>query len=383
MDRNPVSKGSGLPDLAGSTVSCSRPCDGHPLSAQNRSVTPNSPPKNAPGQDGPDAIAEAAAAWVIRRHGSGWSAQDEAELTRWRTADAVHEAEFSHIERVWGQTAGLADAPDLVASLRPVPPGRAAAWRGARAASMGLAGRWRHVAGGAGLALMAMVAVVVSTGGEPMLALQADQRTAVGEVREVVLPDGSTARLAASSAMAVKYSDTERRVTLLRGQALFEAKPATADAGHRPFVVDAAAGSTRALGTRFIVERLATHTRVVGIEHRVAVSIGSARRPGATLGPGQSVRYDEAGISAVGETSPQVLDAEARGQLVFERAHLVDVVERLNRHYAGHISVRGEALAQRQVSGVFPADDVQGALSVLQAELKLGVLRLPGFVILY
>lgn len=383
-DRAPPA-GVELLDPAVSNVSCGRPCHGRPFPpAQDPPVTANSTPEHTPGTDDEaQPLSATAAEWVVRRMGSDWSPADEEELRRWRRADAAHEAAFARAGRLWEELGALNTSPDLVATLAaPAAPTRAQPLAGTRRRPSGN-GWWRHALAGGGLAVMAVVAVFSATGGQPLLAVQAHHRTAVGEARDVPLPDGSTAQLAADSAIAVQYSGVERRVTLLQGEAVFDAKSVSADGERRPFVVEASNGATRALGTRFAVERLATHTRVVGLEHRVAVSVAAAPAAVATLGPGQSVRYDATGVSAVEDLPPHAADAESNGQLVFDRTRLDDAVARLNRYHATHISVRGEALAARRVSGVFPATDPEGAIAALQSELKLRVLRLPGLVVLY
>ena len=67
--------------------------------------------------------------------------------------------------------------------------------------------------------------------------------TAVGENRTVPLPDGSRITVGGYSRVEVSFSDSERRVELARGEALFKvAKDPT-----RPFVVHA--GRARVVAT--------------------------------------------------------------------------------------------------------------------------------------
>ncbi|MFO6380697.1 FecR family protein, partial [Pseudomonas aeruginosa] len=82
----------------------------------------------------------------------------------------------------------------------------------------------------------------------------ADHATGKGEVRILRLVDGSEVELDAQSAIDVAYDSRERRVRLLEGSAIFRAAP-RAGRETRPFVVESAGGSTRALGTRFLVSR--------------------------------------------------------------------------------------------------------------------------------
>lgn len=400
--------GGGLPDPRPPNVSCTAPCASspRPIPRGQRVTAPDSSasssasaPAGDPasdlasdrGQPSPTAeVADTAADWVVRRHGDDWTSADDAALGRWRSLDASHERAYERAERLWAALGDLKQAPDLVETLSAAGVSTIAsdAPRAMpRAVPRRRAGPWRHVLGAGAMLSMAALAIFAATGGEPMLALQADVRTAVGESRDIGLTDGSRVRLGSDSAIAFHFTPTERRIELLQGEALFEARsvdtdPARLDPELRPFVVAAAGGTTRALGTRFIVERLATHTRVVGIEHQVAVALASVPAAATTLSEGQVLRYDASRVGPVQTLAPALAQAEAKGQLVFERTPLADVVQRLNRHFVGHLSVRGDA-AVREVSGVFPASDVEGAIAALKAELGLKVLRLPGVVVLY
>ena len=60
----------------------------------------------------------------------------------------------------------------------------------------------------------------------------------------------------------------ERRLTLLEGEAWFEASPNPA----RPFVVAAASGTVTALGTAFDIALESETARVTVTEHRVAIA---------------------------------------------------------------------------------------------------------------
>ncbi len=86
------------------------------------------------------------------------------------------------------------------------------------------------------------VAIAVGLGMMAMLAFwSADDRshdfvTGAGEIRVVILPDGSRATLNARAAIDLKFSANDRQITLALGEAFFEVSP---DA-KRPFQVKAA-----------------------------------------------------------------------------------------------------------------------------------------------
>lgn len=62
---------------------------------------------------------------------------------------------------------------------------------------------------------------------------------------------------------------------------------------------------------------------------------------------------------------------------------LAAVIERLNHYRPGRVVLANDALAQRQVSGVFHLDMLDAALASLTQELKMQRLDLPGVSLIY
>ncbi|CAM4337693.1 Iron siderophore sensor protein [Comamonas aquatilis] len=340
-------------------------------------MNPLSQPKLLP--DAADDIRLQAAAWLVRRADEDWLLEDEQALQRWLDADVANRQAYAHAQHVWAELGALGQSgllpdrgTDTVLETQPLLQGRM---------------RRRMLWKGAGAAVFAAGALWVGAGSQIMLAFEADYRTGVGERREIALPDGSRVHLGGGSAVAVRYDAQQRQVILLRGEALFDAKPvdvpSSRDAEKRPFVVAAADGRTRALGTRFIVERFDERTQVTGVFHQVAVSLDHAPQDAVVVSPGQRVSYDRQGVSSVQDLSEDVGQSWERGLLVFERMTLADVVGRLNRYHTSRIVVRGQALAQRRVSGVFLQSDVPGAVQGVAQELGARLLQLPGLVVLF
>jgi len=91
--------------------------------------------------------------------------------------------------------------------------------------------------------------------------------TDVGEQRSIVLADGSTIELNARSRVRIRFTEQERDIDLLQGQALFS----VAKDHERPFIVRSDKTRVRAVGTQFDVYRRTTGTTVTVLEGRVAV----------------------------------------------------------------------------------------------------------------
>ncbi len=320
-----------------------------------------------------DDIDTAAAEWVARLGGAPLSPVERRDLDRWLGEDPRHRAAFDEARGVWAKMglvrlgAELAMPPEWRRATRPVTP----AWLRAAAAAVLLA---LSVAGGATLWF-----------GDPRVVLTADHHTAPGEQKTVTLEDGSVVRLGPATAIAVDYSDAARRIKLLGGIAEFVPVP-LAESGNRPFVVLAANGTARALGTRFTVNRMPHAVEVAVLEHDVEVRPGGGggASPPVVLSPGQSIRYSEAGVGAVEEVGLDTAISWRHGSLVFDHRPLGDVVAELNRRRYGTIVIADRGLASRTVSGVFEAGEPEAAFATIVETLRIRAASLsPLVTVLY
>jgi len=314
----------------------------------------------------PREIREQAAEWAVLLSDGPLAAEQEAALALWLEADPRHAQALTFARDTW---AALAQAP-----ASPLQPRRqrSAAQRQRPARRRSRVRRW-----GAAACVFAMLGGLGwSQQQRIMLPLIADHHTAAGEVRSLTLADGSEVLLDSASAIRVNYSSAQRQVELLAGAAIFQVA-AQAD---RPFVVAADGGTTRALGTRFVVQRQDDGAALVGVlEHSVEVSSGGHQWQ---LAEGESLRYDAQGLSPLALDLPR-LTSWQRGLLVFDRTPLAQAVAQLNHYRAGHILIADQALGQREVSGVIRLDDLDNALSTLTREMDLRQLQMLGVTLVY
>ncbi len=230
-------------------------------------------------------IRQQAAEWAIRLDGGDLDRSRREALDGWLAADPRHPAALALAQRTWKQLGSLAEPRTMVQTPVASAPrragGRRKGWRGWAAAAavlLALGSAWNERDAG--------------------VSWLADHATGKGEVRILRLVDGSEVELDAQSAIDVAYDSRERRVRLLEGSAIFRAAP-RAGRETRPFVVESAGGSTRALGTRFLVSRNDDGSVQVGVlEHRVAVALAHPRTGTVgrrELGEGESLRYSAEG----------------------------------------------------------------------------------------
>ena len=198
--------------------------------------------------------------------------------------------------------------------------------------------------------------------------LLADHSTTVGERRKVTLEDGSTVELAGSSSLSVDFSAQARRVVLHDGEAFFD----VARDDTRPFVVQAADGFSRALGTSFDVKRQGTEVTVAVVEHAVAVSSAGSR---VVVEQGQQIRYGAHRLGKVGEADLAQVEAWRRDRLIFHETPLGEVVADLERYRGGRIVMTDARLRDIPVTAVFDARQADAALDTIASSLAIRLRR--------
>jgi transmembrane sensor len=199
--------------------------------------------------------------------------------------------------------------------------------------------------------------------------------TAIGEIRQVPLADGSRVTLDTLSRVSVSYEPATRLVRLESGEALFNVAK---DPG-RPFVVQAGDTRVRAVGTAFIVRRHADGT----VE--VTVTQGTVDVWRETSVPGAAVRL-AAGNRTVATpqaiAQPQPLShAELAGAVAWETGiidlngrTLGDAAAEFNRYNHEAVVISDPQLAAQKVVGRFeagnPAAFVAAAAAMLGGHVR-------------
>jgi transmembrane sensor len=225
-----------------------------------------------------------------------------------------------------------------------------------------------------GVAAALFVAVVLVWGVGYVPDLFSDYATNAGEQERVVLADGSRVTLNTKSAIKVDFSDRQRRVELVRGEAYFEVEPDP----ERPFVVAARGGSTRAVGTAFNVASWGDRTAVTVTEGSVEVELAGLQS--VRVGAGSQAHYSAEGLS---EVEPADLGALAwqRRQIVFVQQPLSQIIEQVNRYRRGRIIILNAALRARVFTGVLEVVPPDAALESLEKALDLRVTSFTPYLI--
>ena len=292
-------------------------------------------------------IIQQAANWLTRLHDEDVSDAERQAFTRWCQADPRHAVAIERMRSLWGSLDTLPAQPARIALNRAFTPQRS---------------RRAQVAGVLGIVLCSWLGL------QHLPVWMADQRTGIGERRQVALEDGSQLQLNSNSAVDVKFDGQRRVIELLQGELWVD----VAKDAQRPFVVRTDQGTATALGTRYLVKRAADGTTVVTvIESSVAVKGQADDEVKVTAGQRSVVDHGRATpAQAIGDADP---DAWTRGLLKVDDQPLGDVLQTLAGYRHGLLRFDPQALRNLRVSGVFKLDDTAAALATLADNLPIQV----------
>lgn len=310
-------------------------------------MTTSSPP---PPVIEPAAVRAEAAAWVARLQSPERDAETERAFRRWFESDPAHATAFNKATDIWQAIGGAAAPAD---ARRPLPLRALAA---------------------------AMVVAVVASGAAFGLLRDPAYATKVGEQRTVRLSDGSRIVLNTGTRVVVDYSQGERRVRLVRGEALFDVARNPA----RPFIVRAEGQEVRALGTSFVVRDDGRTVAVTLLEGKVAVTRAkaSAQAPPVVLSPGERASIDGAAPARVDRPRLEAVTAWRSGQILFDGTPLSQAVAEMNRYSPTPLELETGRIGALRVSGIFKAGELDAFARTVSAQYDLALIQQPDRMLL-
>jgi transmembrane sensor len=316
------------------------------------------------------ALSDQAITWVILLHSGNATEQDRMQSQQWQARSHSHQKAYIEAEQLW------LDMGDALLITVPDQPNNQPISIANQPRKTNLTTRWF-----APLAAAVLLLAILN----PYLGFSdywlSDYRTAVGEQKTIVLSDGSHILLNTDTAISVQVDPSHRNIKLLRGQAVFT----VAADPNRPFEVTTNETVIKALGTVFEVLEDNQGTQVTVEEH--AVSIRPLTEKGEVktvrISEGQQTRYNtKTGFEPISDINIKQNAAWQRGKLIFKNQELSTVIAELNRYYQGHIQLTDNKLATLRVTGVFPLDDPNAVLSMIEQTLPLKQTRITPWLTL-
>lgn len=311
---------------------------------------------------------------VIARVLSGEATGDEAAaVERWAAGSPERQALLARLreawvprgepggwdlDRAWGRVAAKVESGDHPVEIIPIPGAPRWSTTVLRIAALvvvvvGIAFAWRTLQGGG-----------------------AEYATAAGEVREVVLSDGTTVVLAPGSRLRVPARFGRDRTVRLEGEGWFSI------ATESGFMVETGRYRVRDIGTVFTLRsRHGDSLAVVVLEGAVVVHREVAAED--TLHAGTVAEF--AGDSTVAlrqAADPAALVGWRHGALEFDNAPASQVAARLSEWHGVTVAIADPLLASRPVTVTLPTASLDEALDVLALLLGTTIDRGDGSIVL-
>jgi transmembrane sensor len=289
---------------------------------------------------GASGVDQQASYWFSRSRSGDMAGEDRSAFERWLNEDAEHGRAFAQLGELWAGLEALRAQPTVLAMREGV---RQDLKRRRQAASFGRAAAVVGLCVLTGAIGSFVFAKYGAASAAPTL-----YATAVGEMSNLGLPDGSSVVLDTDSALRVwPAGGAERRLELVRGRAFFKVAK---DPSH-PFVVVANRRSVTALGTEFDVYLRPTALEVNLVEGRLRV---------------RSVAEGLAAQTA----QPASFDMTSGYRLVASPGNeqsVADIAAELNRYTSLGVIVSSPEVGGRRISAVFKSSDISTFVAAIEA----------------
>ena len=298
-------------------------------------------------------IRREAVRWLTRLQ-SGRDPDAQSRFEKWYGANPAHAAAFEKVRGSYERSALLRHSLQYSPRAPELASGSA---DGSSAFAFAVA---------ATLALVA-VGLVLLRGSPFMPGTEAVMlKTNIGEIRRVILSDGSSVTLDTSTRVEVEIGQSTRRARVKYGRARFEIA-----ATGKPFVIDSGSEIVMAAQGTIDIDREGQESRIDVLSGRSQLQLadGEGGRPlmlearkRAIVGPGNSVHAYEL---------PSASDW-TRGMLQFDGMPLAEVAVLANRYSDQQIRLDG-SIGELKVTGAFRAGDTAGLAKSLAAAFKLSL----------
>lgn len=195
---------------------------------------------------------------------------------------------------------------------------------------------------------------------------QVELTTAYGLISKVTLPDGSEVWLNSGSHLSYPQRFTgNTRTVRLTGEAYFKV---TSDPNNRFDVVAPGGLLVSAYGTEFNVNAYTDDKWIEATLAKGNIEVSQTEQPSArTILPGQQVLFDkESNQMTVSDVNLSVKTAWKEGKMIFRRAKMDEVTQRLSRHFNVEIQLEGKELYDYEYSATFTTETLNEILLLLE-----------------
>lgn len=307
-----------------------------------------------------DRVEQQAAQWLVQIESQA-SVESWAGLDRWLALHPRHRAVFVRLSIAWRRADELASLRE--ASLDSDENFLSRQARGVRALRRNVQQRGTQLAASIALALIVVGIAAFSQLPKPEPPVQT-YSSQIGELQSFTLNDGTRVVLNTDSRLLVRYAQTLRELTLVKGEIALQvhANP------NRTFDFHTQAGTFRVLGTAFTVRVQEDGSVEIAVtEGRVAIESDGILSAGEmAILKGGRVSKRKVGL----ETLQRRL-AWTQGRLTFDGETLSAAAAQFNRYNQRQLSIGDRRLARLKIFGSFEVHDPEMFATALEEPFGL------------
>lgn len=193
--------------------------------------------------------------------------------------------------------------------------------------------------------------------------------TGVGELKTILLKDGSKITLNSSSTLKLskKFNKEDRKV-VLNGEAFFEV---TKDSLH-PFTISTNESVAKVLGTQFNLSAYKNEINKLTLNEGKVLFYkkGNQENSGVVLAPNEQVILDHV-ILTKSIVNPEKYNGWMLNQLIFDNESLISITRKMERRYGITIRIEREELKKELFRGTYKNPTLKTLLQDLSFVLKL------------
>ncbi len=302
-----------------------------------------------------DRITEEATNWYIQLNASDASDRDIQNCRLWREASSAHETAWQEIVQLTAELKEFSSERGMKRTLQ-------------RLYDKPVSAERRSTLKRLAILLAAGPISYYTYKQQPWQGLIADYCTGVGEFREIALADGTQLSLNTSTALNIDYNESQRYLTLLKGEVLIKTGHVN-DIPHRPFIVKTEHGETTALGTHFGMRVQNEFSSIFLLDGKVKAQPKHGDNA-FLLNTGESLHFNAHDMLERGLADFTSV-AWARGFIIADQMPLATLLSELGR-YSTSIVQCDERVSAIRVSGSF-STDMEKALNMLTHKLPIRV----------
>ncbi|MGH1471788.1 MAG: FecR family protein [Cellvibrionaceae bacterium] len=205
--------------------------------------------------------------------------------------------------------------------------------------------------------------------------------TPIGTKQRFTLSDGSVIELNTNSRLTVQYSDNQRKLALLEGEAYFD----VAHNSERPFVVTANSGVVTAVGTAFNINLQDASMTVSVTDGLIRVNKLDDDRTTVGQAPSEEILVDvgyQLSVNTENIGEKQIADIERiiawrEKTLIFQDMDLSLALSELNRYLKKPVDTSHDSLHKLRISGTFSLEEPEATLDAIIASFELQAYKSP------